>query len=156
MNPDLYPFAGIEDDVARFPMYNFLGQMTGYIQYMPNGEKKAPNDEKYGKYHTYISPGQIAVFGLESIDFSGPIYLVGGMFKAATLHRLGFCSLHVSGVSYRILRPQLALLQRPFFAIGDNDAEGAQFVARYGGCQSPLDVDEMSDADVVRMLNDLH
>jgi len=152
MNPSLYPYAGIDEKLARFPMYNFRGQMTGYIQYMPDGNKKAPNNEKYGKYHTYVSPNEIAVFGLESLHFSKCIYLVGGMFKAATLHRLGFAALHVSSVSYKALLPQLRLLQRPFLAIGDNDSEGAQFAYRYGGFQSPVDIDEMTDKKVIDML----
>jgi hypothetical protein len=102
MNPNLYPYAGIEADVARFPTYDFAGRMTGFNQYRPNGDKKSPNNPQDGKYFSYVSKNEIAVFGLESFLFSRPIYLVGGMFKAATLHRLGYTALHVSGVSPNI------------------------------------------------------
>lgn len=155
MNPNLYPFAGIERDVARFPMYDFSGRMTGFNQYRPNGEKKAPNDPQLGKYFSYVSDKQVSVFGLESFLFSKQIYLVGGMFKAATLHRLGYTALRVSGVSPKALLPQLQLLRRPWYAIGDNDLEGVTFVSRYGGFQSPCDVDEMPDEAVHQMLEQL-
>ncbi len=154
MDINLYPYASVDDEVACFPLYDFSGKMTGFHQYRPDGEKKAPNHPKYGRYWTYISPDNLGVFGLESLEFSETIYLVGGLFKASTLHRLGYASLHVSGASYKHLKPQLALLNRPFLAIGDQDSEGAQFVARYSGWQSPGDVDEMADEEVHKMIRE--
>jgi hypothetical protein len=133
-------------------MYNFQGKMTGQLQYRPNGQKKVQNNEKYGKYYTHVSKNEISVFGLESLDFSRTIYLVGGLFKAATLHRLGYTAFHVSSVGYGNLLPQLRALSRPFKAIGDNDSEGAQFARRFCGWTSPLDVDEMSDDAVHEMI----
>jgi hypothetical protein len=153
MTVALYPYAGIDNMVARFPMYDFGGRMTGFQQYRRYGEKKLPNDFKMGKYAIYVAQKQTSVFGLESFLFSHPIFLVGGMFKAATLHRLGYTALHVSAVSPKSLLPQLQILQRPFFAIGDNDLEGAGFVNIYGGWQSPIDVDEMPDSEVHRMID---
>lgn len=152
MNPDLYPGWGSDGDVARFPLRNFAGMMTGYIQYRPEGEKKAQNAE-HGRYYTFITKGEIGVFGTESLHFSETIYLTGGMFKASTLHRLGFAALHVSSVSPKVLKHQLYILNRPYVAIGDNDDEGRTFARRFGGFTSPVDVDEMSDADVLEMLS---
>lgn len=154
MDLSLYPYASVDDEVACFPLYDFSGRMTGFHQYRPDGEKKNPNHPKLGRYFTYIASGKLGVFGLESLKFSKEIYLVGGLFKASTLHRLGYASLHVSGASYKHLKPQLALLNRPFLAIGDQDSEGAQFVARYGGWQSPSDVDEMLDQEIHRMVKE--
>lgn len=155
MNPDLYSGFGIEDNVARFPLRNFSGKMTGYIQYRPDGDKKQQNAEM-GRYFTFITKGEIGVFGMESINFSEVVYLTGGMFKAATLHRLGYTALHVSSVSPKALKNQLYVLNRPVVAIGDNDDEGRQFAARYGGFTSPRDVDEMCDKDVMDMLQGFH
>lgn len=151
MRPDLYPNWGTDEEVARFPLRNFAGQMTGYIQYRPNGGKKEQNAQE-GRYYTFITKGEIGVFGMESIDFSPTIYLVGGMFKASTLHRLGFTSLHVSSVSPKVLKQQLFILGRPYLAIGDNDDEGRTFAKRYGGFTSPVDIDEMGDSAVLEML----
>lgn len=134
-------------------MYDFGRRYTGYQQYRPGADKKPQNHPKLGRYYSHVSEGQVALFGFESWDFSEFVYLTGGLFKAATLHRLGYSALHVSGVSYRYLKPQLELTRRPFLAIGDNDDEGRQFARRYGGWTSPCDVDEMSDKDVHMMVH---
>ena len=151
MNPYLYMGASTDGKTVTFPLYNFGGKRTGYMRYRPEGSKEK-NNAANGRYFTYITPGEVGVFGLESLENPGPIFLTGGMFKAATLHRLGYAALHVSSVSPRDLRPQLRLLNRPYFAIGDNDAEGAQFARRWGGWQSPVDVDEMEDGCVRAMI----
>jgi hypothetical protein len=140
------------DEVATFSLYDFGGRLSGFQQYRPLGEKKA-NNKNTGKYWSYVPSGGVGIFGFESWDFSDVVYLTGGLFKAATLHRLGYTALHVSAVSYKYLRPQLQLTGRPFRGIGDADDEGAQFARRYNGWQSPADVDEMSDEDVHRMLD---
>lgn len=150
MVPELYS-CGYDDETACFMLYDFSRRLTGFQQYRPSGDKKISNKAK-GKYWSYITKGEVGLFGLESWHFPGPVYLTGGMFKAATLHRLGFCALHVSAVSYKYLKPQLRLLRRPFLAIGDNDAEGKQFSARYGGFTSPRDLDEMTDQEVLCLL----
>lgn len=150
LDPSLYPYMSVTDQVAVFPMYDFAGRMTGYQQYRPDGNKKFVNKDE-GKYWSYVS-SPMSVFGLESINFSWPVYLTGGLFKAATLHRLGYTALHVSAVSYKLLKPQLSLLRRPFLAVGDNDDEGRQFARRYGGFTSPVDLDEMKDEDVHKLL----
>ena len=152
MNPDLYPFMGLGEDCADFPMYDFRGRMTGYQRYRPNGDKKLVNSRE-GRYYSHVSKGEsVCVFGLESWNFGHFIFLTGGLFKAATLHRLGYTALHVSATSFRVLKPQLDLTGRYYMAVGDNDDEGRQFARRYGGFTSPVDVDEMEDADVHEML----
>lgn len=149
----LYPHASLTEDVAIFPMYNFGKKMTGFNQYRPGAPKKGiDNHPKLGKYYSFVVKNEIAVFGMESWDFTEPVYLTGGMFKAATLNRLGYTSLHVSAVNPVVLRQQLELTGRPYFAIGDADAEGAQFIRRFGGWQSRVDLDEMTDDDVHTML----
>lgn len=152
MNTLLYPTLACTDDVATVSLYDFGGRLSGFQQYRPDGEKKVSNKTS-GKYWSYVPNGGVGVFGFESWRFSETVYLVGGMFKATTLHRLGYTALHVSAVSYKYLRPQLRLTGRPFRGIGDADEEGAQFAGRYNGFQSPVDVDEMSDEDVHGMLN---
>ena len=129
--------------------------MTGFNQYCPGAPKKEfPSNDPRGKYFACVpNKDSVSVFGMESWDFTEPVYLTGGMFKAATLNRLGYTSLHVSAVNPAVLRQQLELTGRPYFAIGDADAEGAQFVRRFGGWQSPLDVDEMTDDDVHTMIH---
>lgn len=152
MDTTLYPYMGIEEDVAAFPMYDFGGRLTGVYYYRPSGDKKANNDPRQGKYFSKVTKERVALFGLESWNNPGPLFLTGGLFKAATLHRLGYAAANASLVSYKYLRPQLALLGRKYYSIGDNDPEGATFATRYRGWQSPVDVDEMSDAEVHQMI----
>lgn len=151
LNPMLYPQARTDGRVVLFPLYDFAGRRTGYIKYNPDGPKNGKNP-KDGKYFTYIGEGQVGLFGCESLTQPGPIFLTGGLFKATTLHRLGYAALHVSSISPRVLKPQLRLLQRPFYALGDNDAEGHAFVRRYGGTVCPMDVDEMTDKAILKLL----
>lgn len=152
LNPDLYPTAFADRDVVVFYLTDFSGRVVGFQQYRPAGDKKLVNKDA-GKYWSYSPKETIAVLGLASLDNPGPVYLTGGLFKAATLHRLGYAALHVSATSYKLLKPQLWLLNRTYLAVGDNDAEGAQFVRRYGGFQSPKDLDEMSDGEVRELLS---
>ena len=154
MDVSLYPYLGYDEIYATFPMYDFHGRMTGFMRYNPSGSKDGKNDLKNAKYYCYLPNKAVGVWGLESIDFSPTIYLVSGMFKAATLHRLGFTSLHVSNIPPKVLKAQLRLMCRPYIAIGDNDDEGRQFVRRHGGFTSPLDVDEMSDQDILNMIKE--
>lgn len=151
MNTSLYPSLAATNEVATFTLFDFSGRLSGFQQYRPLGEKKESNKTS-GKYWSYVPNGGVGVFGLESMDFTETVYLVGGLFKAATLHRLGYTALHVSAVSYKVLRPQLRLLRRPYVGVGDNDDEGRQFAARYRGFTSPLDLDEMKDEDVHELL----
>ena len=142
------------DEEVRFPLYNFGKKRVGFVAYRPDGPKRAQNQE-HGKYYTYITKGESAVFGLESIDYTPYILLVSGVFKATALHRLGQCALHVSSISPPVLVRNLRLLRRPYFAIGDNDSEGASFARKLGGIQSPVDVDEMHDTEIMEMVRAL-
>lgn len=152
LDPMLYPQARTDGRIVLFPLYDFGGRRTGYLRYNPGGHKGGGKNPKDGKYYTYIGEGNVGLFGLESLQRPGPIFLVGGVFKATTLHRLGFAALHVSSISPKILKHQLRLLRRPFYALGDNDAEGEQFVLRYGGAVCPMDVDEMTDEAVHKLV----
>lgn len=151
LNPNLYATLWTTDEVAVFWLTDFSGKITGFHQYRPAGNKKVPNCLIKSKYANYIPKGETALLGVESLVNPGPVILVSGLFKAATLHRLGYAALHVSGTSYKVLKPQLYALARPFFAVGDLDDEGAQFVRRYGGFQSQ-DFDELPDEEVHKCL----
>ena len=153
-NPLIYPGIGINNEVVCFPLYNFGYKRTGFVAYRPDGPKRVQNNEK-GKYWTYISSGEVGVFGMESIDYTPYILLVSGVFKATALHQLGQSALHISSVSPRVLQRQLGLLKRPYVAIGDNDAEGVGFARRYGGRTSPRDVDEMSYDEIKEFVSEL-
>lgn len=156
MNTQLYNFV-VTDETATFFLYNPHGRLVGYHQYRPGAEKKGNNDPKLGRYYTYLPREVDGFFGLEQ-DVGGPLFVVEGLFKATTLHRLGFSSVAVLGASPKRLKSWFRALkqQRPVLAIGDNDSAGAGLVRIVGrGVQSPADLDEMSDEDVLSLVRSM-
>lgn len=55
--------------VASFLLYNLSGQLVGYQQYNPLGDKKVFNSKLGGKYYTYRNKNQptIAIWGIISL-----------------------------------------------------------------------------------------
>ena len=71
------------------------------------------------------------------------------------LHNLGFSAIAVLGASPKRLKSWFKAVrqQRTLLAVGDNDPAGAQLVRLVGsGFQSPLDLDEMSQKEVLTLL----
>jgi len=148
MNTSLYRF-WCNTESATFPIWNIFGQMTGYHRYTPSLTK----DE--GRYYTYVSKRTNTLLGLEYKRGSEPLYIVEGLFKMATLHRLGFNTLAVLGATHKQTKNQFDLwnLTQPVLAIGDNDSAGKKLINIVGrGFQSPKDLDEMSDSAVLDLI----
>lgn len=151
MDPSLYNLA-VDAGIVVFPLYEFNGRQVGYQNYRPFADRNHKN-VKEARYFTYLPKGVNGYFGLESLDRPGPVYLVEGVFKAATLHRLGFASVALMGSEVKRHRNQLSLLRRQFVGVGDNDEAGERFARQLGGFVSPTDLDEMSDNEVLELLN---
>ncbi len=74
-----------EENVATFFLYNLSGQLVGYQQYRPLGDKNTFQHPKQGKYYTYRNRNYptVALFGLESYHFTPDIlFVVEGVFDA--------------------------------------------------------------------------
>lgn len=157
MNPSLYRISiSYSASAVTFYLYDLSGRICGYQTYRPNKTEKKANHPKMSRYYTYLPKGKDGYFGLELLDKTkDTIYIVEGIFKAAMLHRLGFNSVAVlsnhpkrSKSWFRILRRQYKLI-----GIGDNDKAGQMLVNSVGkGILSPLDLDEMADEDIIKML----
>lgn len=80
-----------ENRVATYPLLNTSGQMCGYQQYRPEGDKKAFNSPREGKYYSHRNKTQHAVWGLESWRFSNTLFVTEGVFDASRLTWVG-CS----------------------------------------------------------------
>ena len=145
-----------DQGIITFPLYNGMRVMTGYQQYRPDQTFKKINDPKMSRYYTYLPEGVDGVFGLETLDKNKKtIYIVEGVFKAATLHRLGFNSIAVLTNHPKRLKPWFRILKATFdlIAIGDPDAAGQKLVNTVKkGFLSPLDLDEMTDEDILKLL----
>lgn len=158
MNPNLYSVAIDEQErIATFYLYNNInGRIIGYQQYRPDADKKQKNDPKDGRYFTYLPKDTDGVFGLEVLDRTNKtIYITEGIFKAAVLHRLGYNALAVLTSSPKRLKPWFKIMKATYnlVAIGDPDKAGLGLVKIVGnGFQSPLDLDEMTDDDIISLL----
>lgn len=161
MNPDLYNYSkSYSANAITFYLWNLSGQLVGYQQYRPLKIIKKQNNPKSARYFTYLPSGVDGCFGLELLDYSKKdLYIVEGVFKAAILHRLGFNAVAVLTSSPKRFKSWFKSMRQIFniIAIGDNDAAGAKLVRIVGrGFQSPVDLDEMTDEDMLEMLDEYH
>lgn len=134
LNLELHrPILDEDLNIATFLCWNLSGQLVGYQQYNPNGNKKIFNNKLEGKYYTYRKLPTVSVWGLESLHISsGPVFLTEGIFDAARLTNLGFSALAtMSNNPPKDYKNWLHLLRRPIVAVCDNDAAGRK-LAKFG------------------------
>jgi hypothetical protein len=122
LNIELHrPIVDEENGIATLLLYNLSGQIVGYQQYNPKGDKKTDNSKATGKYYTYKSKqlNTVVLWGVESLyQSNGVIYLTEGIYDAARLTNRG----HLN---------YLKLLNRPIVVVCDNDNAGKK-LAKYG------------------------
>lgn len=146
------------ENVVSFYLFNLSHQIIGYQQYRPDSDGKKVNDPKLGRYYTYLPRGTDGFFGLEQLNSDDRnIFIVEGVFKAATLHRLGYNSIAVLTSSPKRLKPWFKIMRQTWnlIAIGDNDPAGKLLINTVkNGFQSPQDIDEMTDEEVHEMIRE--
>jgi len=156
---DLELHQPVVDDVERvatFYLWNLSGQVVGYQQYRPEGEKKPNNNPRFGKYFTYHHQPTVTVWGVESLHLTPHVvFVTEGLFDAARLTQRG-----VSAVAALTCNPQkdfrnwLSMLNRKVVVVCDGDKAGGM-LAKFGDVSLCLlggkDLGECSD-DYVDML----
>lgn len=119
-------------NIATFLCFNFSGQIVGYQQYNPSGNKKIFNSKSNGRYYTYRNKllSTICVWGLESYyQSAGPIFITEGIFDAARLTELGQTAFALlSNDAPKDYNNWLHSLNRPIIAICDNDSAGQKLI----------------------------
>lgn len=149
LNVELHkPVLDEAEQVATFYLWNLSGQLVGYQQYRPSGEKKPQNNPKLGKYFTYRTQPTQTVWGVESLQLSpSVVFVCEGVFDAARLTDRGFSALAVlSNNPNSDLRNWLKCLNRRVVTVCDNDAAG-QKLAKFGDhCVFTTDKD-LGDSD---------
>jgi hypothetical protein len=130
------PLLDEEGGYATFLLYNLSGQLVGYQQYNPLGDKKVFNSKLEGKYYTYRNKNfaTVAVWGLESYyaNRHGPVFLTEGVFDACRMTKVGqtaFATL--ANNPPKDYRNWLRMLNRPVVVVCDNDAAGRK-LAKFG------------------------
>lgn len=158
MDPSRYAMSlDEENNIAIFYLFNLSHQIVGYQQYRPDRDNKSNNDPKDGRYFTYLPRGVDGFFGLDQINPNDrTIYIVEGVFKAAKLHSLGYNAISALSSSPKRLTPWFKILRQTWnlIAIGDNDPAGKMLVNIVKrGFQSPVDLDEMEDSELLELLS---
>lgn len=156
MNPDLYSVSYDEDEkLVTILLYTMDGKLGGFQQYNPMSTDKKTNNPRQSRYFTYLT-NKTAIFGLETLDNTkDTIYVVEGTFKAANLHRLGYNAIAALTSTPKGLKDWLYIMSKNFkmIAIGDADEAGKKLINLVGnGFQSPIDIDEMNDDDIIELL----
>lgn len=123
------------NNLATFPLYNLSGQLVGYQQYRPNGTKTRGNNPREGKYFTYRTKGELALWGLESLldsECNEPIYVCEGIFDAARLTKMGLCAVATLSNNPKGLTEWLRVLSatRKIVVVCDSDQAG-QALAKF-------------------------
>jgi hypothetical protein len=126
------PVLSDTEGVAVFYLWNLSGQLVGYQQYRPLGEKKPQNNPKEGKYFTYRKQPTLAVWGVESLVNPGSVFVCEGIFDACRLTEKGCAAIAVlSNNTGWDLKNWLSMLNRRVVAVCDNDAAGKK-LAKFG------------------------
>lgn len=110
------------------------GKIVGYQKYNHRGPKTCDGKGFHAqdlRYFTHVSDGELAVFGTETLNRPGPVYLVEGVFDAIKLHSVGLACLAALGngaISKRgkgsPLENQLRAMNRKVIGVLDNDVAG--------------------------------
>lgn len=143
--------------VLTVDLHNLSGQCVGFQQYRPDVLSKKCNDPRDSRYFTYTPKGVNAVWGLETLDRLKPdLYIVEGLFKASTLHMLGYNAVAVLGATPKPMRQWLSLMPYNLIAIGDNDKAGEKLVGMFGGFTLDKDLDEYTLEELREILCTIH
>ena len=121
------------EGVATFFMWNLSGQMVGYQQYRPTGDKKPNNNPREGKYFTFRKSPTVGVWGVESLHFTPHVVFVcEGLFDAARLTSRGASAVAVfTNNPGKDVMNWLRMLGRKVVVVCDGDQAGAK-LAKYG------------------------
>lgn len=128
-----HPLVSDEEQLATFYLWNLSGQLVGYQQYRPNGDKKKFNNPKEGRYFTYKKQQTVTVWGVESLHLSPKVlFVTEGIFDAVRLTKRGFSAVAVlSNNPPNDYRNWFMSLSRKVIAVCDSDEAGKR-LAKFG------------------------
>ena len=149
-------FINEQERIATFTLFNLMGTWCGYQQYRPDCTKLAKNNPRDGRYYTYCSKDQKAVFGLETFHRPGSLFLTEGLFDAVRLHNLGFAAVATLTNDPLHLKEWLRMLSRHTVAVCDPGVSG-ELLAEFGHekvvCETS-DLGAMTDDEVRHTMED--
>ena len=127
------PVINDEEQLATFYLWNLSGQLVGYQQYRPNGDKKQFNNPKEGKYFTYKKQQTVTVWGVESLHLSTKVlFVTEGIFDAVRLTKRGLSAVAVlSNNPPADYKNWFMSLNRKVITVCDSDNAGKR-LAKFG------------------------
>ena len=138
---DYSRYSGIYIDEVNtsvvLPLWNLSGQMVGYQQYSPLNPKTHIDNPREAKYFTWVTKpaasknAELAVWGLETLDYTRPLYLTEGVFDACRLHWNGFPAIAALSNNPEHLRSWFSLLPMRIISCVQGDTAGKE-LAKYG------------------------
>jgi hypothetical protein len=159
-NVSLYEQIGMKtwidesERIATFPLWNQSGQLVGYQQYRPEGDKTQCNDRDVGRYYTYAKDN-LAIWGLETLHFQpNVLFITEGVFDACKLHSVLLPAVAVLANNPRRLRSWIMSQPRTIIAICDNDKAGREL----GKCADisltvPIPFKDLGEMELRTILN---
>jgi len=141
----------IGEEATYFLLWNLSGKLVGYQRYIFDGVKQ-PNKEELKnqtriKYKTYISEGEIGVFGLHTVDMQTKVlYLTEGVFDALMLHNRGLSAIALLGSTLKGYKSWLRTLPYFLVAICDNDKAGKK-LGSYADISFTTPAKDLNDMD---------
>ena len=126
-----------DSNIATFLLFNLSGKVIGYQQYNPAGSKsfRQSPDGKFkdlAKYWTYVTKGErnkreIAVWGLETYDWSKELFVTEGIFDAAKIHNAGYAAIATLTNDPQPVKEWFRIIskQKRLISILDNDESNA-------------------------------
>lgn len=116
-----------DDGVATFYLWNLSGQLKGYQHYRPNATKEKRNEPKSGRYYTQRPSAKeaVAIGGLETYDWTAPLFVVEGLFDAVRLWNLGWSCIWTCGLPDPQVQHWIRNQPKPAIAILDPGVDDA-------------------------------
>ena len=145
-----------DNEVLTVYLTNLAGQLVGYQQYRPNVLEKRTNHPSEARYFTYSPRGVNACWGLEVLDPNKrDVYLVESVFKASSLHMLGYNAIALLTSHPKPMKSWLHTLNHNLIGIGDNDKAGDGIIKVAGkGYKLEKDIDEYDLPTLQGLLRD--
>jgi len=152
-------FVDTVNNILTVPLWNLSGQLVGYQKYNPNGDKNG-NDVLNAKYFTYISKGQIGVWGLETLHLNSRIVVIcEGIFDACRVHNFRLPALAVLSNNPSHLRNFLSILGKKTISICDGDKAG-EMLSKYSSVNIQLsdgkDLGDLTDTEIENLFSNTH
>ena len=160
LNLELHnPILDEVERVVTFYLWNLSGELVGYQQYRPEGEKRPNNDPRSGKYFTYRKRPTHTVWGVESLHLTPHLlFVTEGLFDAARLTERGYSAIAVlSNDPPYDLRNWLKCLNRRVIAVCDNDKAGKK-LAKFGHTAvytNEKDLGDSTDEEITELLRSI-